>query len=151
MQNLRRFLGITVGLVICTVQGNAFGQIPSAALRGSVADSSNAVIAGALLNIQQQQTGVRRFVETKHDGSYQMEGLDPGDYQIEISIPGFAAQAYSLTLHAGDYLTVDFVLKPGTLTEAVTVHGEISGINASGFTVGGNVGRFQIENLPLNG
>ena len=151
MKNMRGFCGIAVGFFTCIVQATALGQIPSAAIRGSVADSSNAVIAGALLNIHQQQTGVRRFVETKHDGSYQMEGLDPGDYQIEISIPGFAAQAYSLTLHAGDYLTVDFVLKPGTLTEAVTVHSEISGINASGFTVGGNVGRFQIENLPLNG
>src|SRR5262245_40403485 len=51
MRNLRRF-GITVGVVIGTVLGSAFGQIPSAAIRGSVADSSSAVVPGADLVTQ---------------------------------------------------------------------------------------------------
>ncbi len=91
------------------------------------------------------------MVQTSSDGSYRVEGLDPGDYQIEISTPGFAAEAYSLTLRAGDYLTLNFQLKLGQLTEALTVNGQISGVNTSSFTISGTVGRLQIENLPLNG
>src|SRR5262249_12651243 len=120
-------------------------------IRGFVSDASNAVVPGAVLNIRQQQTGVRRVVETQPDGMYEMEGLGPGDYEIDIAAPGFAPETYSLALHAGDYVTANFQLKPGRVTETLTVNGEISGINASSFTISGNVGRSQIENLPLNG
>jgi hypothetical protein len=61
-----------------------------------VLDPSNAVIAS--VSTRQEQTGSRRVVETSFDGVYRVEGLDPGDYDIEISTPGFAAQVYRLTL-----------------------------------------------------
>src|SRR5262249_16504874 len=151
MKNLIRILVYATYFVTFTAQGNAFPQISSAAIRGCVVDSSNAVIPGAILNIRQPLTGVRRAVETRRDGMYEVEGLDPGDYEIEIATPGFAPETYSLTLHAGDYLTVNFQLKPGRVTETLTVNAEISAINASSFTIARSVDRSQIDNLPLNG
>jgi hypothetical protein len=150
MKNLLSLLAFTIGFVTCT-NGNAIGQVPSAAIRGRVLDPSNAVIAGASVTTRQEQTGSRRVVETSSDGVYRIEGLDPGDYDVEISTAGFTTQIYRLTLRGGDYVTVNFDLKLSAVTEAVTVNGEVVGLNSNGFTISGSVNRFQIENLPLNG
>lgn len=127
------------------------GQIPFAAIRGTVSDPSGAVIGDATLIIRDKETGAQRIVKTQRDGLYHEERLDPDDYEMEVSSPGFLTATYGLSLRAGDQLTVNFRLQIGQLPETVKVNGQISGINTSDFTLSGGVSRFEIENLPLNG
>src|SRR5439155_20657141 len=129
----------------------AFGQIPFAAIHGTVSDPSDAVIGDATLIIREKETAMQRIVKTQHDGLYHVESLDPGDYEIEVSSPGFGAAVYGLSLRAGDHLTVNVRLEIGQFAETVTVNGPISGINTSDFRLSGGVSRFEMENLPLNG
>ncbi|HTG74973.1 MAG TPA: carboxypeptidase regulatory-like domain-containing protein, partial [Terriglobia bacterium] len=131
--------------------GRAFGQVSFAAIKGTITDPSGNAINDARVAVLQRQTGIGRTAETQQRGLYQIESLEPGEYELEVSSPGFEKAAYRLTLRAGDYLTVNVPLELGRLSETVAVTGEVSGINTSDFALTGNVSRTQLENLPLNG
>src|SRR4051812_36296587 len=111
MKNCSRFFMFAIGVFASALGSVAIGQVPSAAVKGRIADPSNAVVVGAVINLRNDQTGTSRLVETSREGSYQMEGLDPGDYAIGIAAPGFATQTYRVALRAGDYVTLNFGLK----------------------------------------
>jgi len=53
------------------------------ALSGRVTDQSGAVVAGALLAVQNLQTGVSRSAETSNTGLYCFPVLTPGFYSID--------------------------------------------------------------------
>jgi len=129
----------------------AFSQVSFAAIKGTITDPSGNAINDARVAVLQRQTGIGRTAETQQRGLYQIESLEPGEYELEVSSPGFEKSAYRLTLRAGDYLTVNVPLELGRLSETVAVIGEVSGINTSDFAITGNVSRTQLENLPLNG
>ena len=143
---------VLVGLVgFFTATDAAIGQVPAASIRGRVADSSDAVIAGAVLTVQEKQTGAKRTTATQADGRYQVENLEPGDYEIEVRAQGFRSELRRLALRVGDNATINIELQVGQLSEQVEVTGKALGINTTDFKVDGSVGRLQIENLPLNG
>jgi hypothetical protein len=116
-----------------------------------VVDLTGAVIAGALVGVRQKGTGGQRTVETTFDGKYQMEGLDPGEYELTVARAGFAAKTYQLTFRVGEQLSLNFQLEVGPLVESVTVTGTATPVDLSNYALSGVVGRSQIENLPLNG
>jgi hypothetical protein len=93
---------------------------------------------------------MERRVETR-EGLYQIEGLEPGEYVMQVSCPGFEDGVYRLNLRAGDYLTVDVKLTLQPLVESLSVNTPISGVNTSDFGLAGGVSRLHIESLPLNG
>ena len=80
-------LTMTVG---CTqfllAQGTDLGTI-----RGSVTDSSGALIANARVVILDLSTGTTREAVTNSDGEYQVFGLRPGNYKVTISAPNMRA------------------------------------------------------------
>jgi iron complex outermembrane receptor protein len=57
---------------------------------------------------------------TGASGTYQFEGLAPGEYRLEISAPGFTLHAQSLTV-AANRRTVEAVLDVAPFSENVTV------------------------------
>ena len=147
---------LSVWLIIAAAGGNAwprpfYGQVSLAAIRGTIADPSGAAIPDARLILRQAPTGTERETETRNDGLFHVESLYPGEYEMEVSSPGFLVAAYRLTLKAGDHLTVKVKLEVGPLQSSATVTDQISGVNTSDFPLSGGVSRFQIESLPLNG
>jgi two-component system NarL family sensor kinase len=65
--------------------GHAAVQVSSVAIKGIVTDPSGAVIDDARLVIHQKQTGALRVVETQRGGLYQVESLDPGEYDMQVN------------------------------------------------------------------
>src|SRR5688572_927983 len=129
----------------------AMGQGQLASIRGTITDPSGAVVPASKLVIRQAQTGTRRETESRQNGSYQIAGLEPGEYQLEVIGSAFRGALYRLTIQAGEELTINVQLELGTLAESVSVNEQISGTNTSDFALTGAVSRLHIENLPLNG
>jgi hypothetical protein len=141
-----------LGVIAPTLRPSALqAQTPMGAIRGTVSDSSQAVIAGATLTVLDIDSEASRTAESQDDGQYQFEGLQPGNYLIEVRSPGFTSQRYKLTLAVGDHPTVSFRLEVGSVNEVVSVQESIAGIDTTSSSIGGDVGRTQIDNLPLNG
>ncbi|MCM3872272.1 MAG: carboxypeptidase regulatory-like domain-containing protein [Pyrinomonadaceae bacterium] len=86
-----------------------FGQV-----RGRVIDAaSGAPIAGAIVAVSGGQT-----VVTGRDGSYSLNALTPGSYQVIVRKPGFADRRGEFKIRAGEVSTGNFGLnsnprKPG--------------------------------------
>jgi hypothetical protein len=133
------------------LQNTLLAQAPEGAIRGVVNDVTGAVVTKASLRVRQAQFGGGRVVGTDAYGQYYITNLEPGDYEIEASAPGFNTEVQHVTLRVGDHLTINFQLRPGSVNERALVSGQTSGINTSEFAVNGSVSQVQIQNLPLNG
>ena len=91
-------------------------------IQGSVTDSTQAVIVGATVTLANAQTGVISTRQTNESGRYLFDLVLPGTYSVTVQLQGFQrfVQEKILLVSRGD-VTVDAVLKPGDVREAVTV------------------------------
>jgi hypothetical protein len=152
---LHSTLYLLARVIACTlfvlIQESFLAQAPEGAIRGIVKDVTGAVATKTSLRVSQPHLGGGRVVGTDAYGQYYVTNLEPGDYEIEASAPGFNTEVQHVTLRVGDRLTINFQLRPGSVLQRVLVSGDTSAINTSDFAVNGSVSQVQIQNLPLNG
>src|SRR4029453_13292672 len=75
--------------------------------------------------VSNEQRQIRYEVQTTSTGEFTLPGLSPGDYVVEVQLPGF--QAYRGTgAIRGEDVRQAIILKVGTLRESVTVDDAIA-------------------------
>jgi len=111
-------LTITVGCAqFLLAQGTDLGTI-----RGSVTDSSGALVANAKVVILDLSTATTRETVTNAQGEYQAFGLRPGNYKVTISAPNMRTQELTgIVLTGSDVVAANAVLGVATQSEAVEV------------------------------
>ncbi len=123
-------LTTTAGAEVAKVQPSAQSQ-DAGAIRGLVADKTNTAVVGATITLTRPDSSSVQQTTTDDNGQYAFGGVAPGPFNIAISAPGFAAQAVTAELHAGEAYTVPAVtLVISTVTTEVDVtmsHVEIAG------------------------
>ena len=130
----------------------AFAQVPVGSIRGSVKDSSGAIVPGANVTIRNTDTAQTRTVVSGEDGEYLAPSLPVGRYDVTVEHGGFKTSArQGVTLNVGDNLALNFELEIGTAQQEVTVTGEAPLVNTENSTLGGLVNEQQMSDLPLNG
>ena len=103
----------------------ALAQVNTATISGTVHDESGAVLPGANVAIQNQETGISRTVITNETGRYSAPALGLGAYQVTVQLSGFQTQVRSgITLTVGREAVVDFRLAVGAVSQTVEVKGE---------------------------
>jgi len=121
-------------------------------LDGVVVDPSQQAVAGALLEILADATGERRHAESDAAGYFNVPGLPPGSYSLEIAAKGFRTEKrIGLTLTAGQTLRVPAQLVIGTTQQSVEVHAEATLLTASASSWGLSLSKDKLQSLPLNG
>ena len=72
------------------------GVLPLAAqnssLSGVVSDSNGAVVPGASLKVENEDTTAARATVSNDRGEYQVVQVPPGKYQVTVEKPGFRVQ-----------------------------------------------------------
>ena len=117
-----------------------FAQVNTATISGTVHDESGAVLPGATVMIQNQDTGISRTAVTNETGRYSAPALGLGNYQVTVQLPGFQTQVRSgITLTVGREAVVDFSLAVGAVTQTVEVKGEAPLIELTNANLGGLV------------
>ena len=97
----------TVG-ILCLLFVSTFVQAQSAALRGTVTDSSGAIVPSAKLTVTNTATNAARAVESNESGVYSITNLPVGIYTIKAEKQGFAAVEFSkVELTVGQVRTID--------------------------------------------
>src|SRR5688572_17841672 len=86
---------ILAATLILAVSGFAQSQATAADLRGTVTDPTGAVVSGATVHARNSGTGISRTVTTDGDGSYQIIGLPPGEYEITAEAASFKKSVLS--------------------------------------------------------
>ena len=144
---------LIVGLLVCLgVPRATFGQISSSAIVGVVQDATEAVIAGAEVTVTNVETGITRARESGPSGLYRVGELQPGTYQITVSMAGFNREVRrEIVLEVGRELTLNFTLQVGAVEQEVVVTGEAPVVETTISSVSTNVSQEQLRELPLNG
>jgi hypothetical protein len=129
----------------------ASAQSNYAVLSGSVSDPQSQPIAAAAIELISSSTDAVRRVSSNDRGLYEIPGLQPGDYVLNISAAGFATQTQRLRLEVAQRLAVDLRLTVESRKESVNVTGNPEAVHTNEAALGEVVEPAAIENLPLNG
>jgi hypothetical protein len=142
-------------LVVCLLSfgcsAAVFAQATSQ-ISGTVTDASGAVIAGAQVTATQTSTGITRSTTSDATGVYTLPSLPLGPYQLDVKKEGFNAFVQTgIVLQVGTGVTVNPVLKIGTVTQSVQVEATAPMLDTTTTGVGQVVNSQSVIDLPLNG
>ncbi len=130
----------------------AISLAQTAALNGVVADSSGGVVPAVTVAITNLDTGLRHEAQTSDAGAYTFTLLPVGRYKIEAAKGGFGTQTRpSIKLDVDQVARLDFVLKPGSVSETVEVSAAAELLDSETSTVGQVIANKSIVEMPLNG
>jgi hypothetical protein len=146
------FTKVMCSLVTLTMLfvSTASAQATTASLTGRVSDSLGNVVPNASVVITNKGTAQTRTVVTNSDGEYSVTELAPGRYSVTVEAPSFSkALLEEIELNVGSTQTVNFDLKPGSVTETVQVTAEGTLIETTRSDLDTSITPKEIENLPL--
>jgi hypothetical protein len=104
-----------------TVQAEAASATPSSGISGIVTDPSGAVVPTATVQLRQLATNRTSSTQTDQSGEFKFTGLAPGQYELQISRPGFRQTIQRVDLHPQEVAAVKPRLDVGSTTETVEV------------------------------
>jgi TonB-dependent receptor len=127
---LKRIVSLTFLALCLLVQIPASGQSGKGVIGGTAKDSAGAVLQGARVEFQPQL----RPATTNGQGEFNINEVAPGTYTVTISYVGFVPYTGSVTVAAGQSVTVNAVLKVSNSVDEVIVtadrpRGEAEAIN----------------------
>jgi len=121
-------------------------------LRGTVTDSSGAVVPGASISAINPATGVRRDTKTDAAGNYEIPGLQVGTYDVTADMSGMQPQtAKGVGLPVSQIVVQNFKLGVAKAEEVVNVSTEVPVVDTSTMTVGQVINERTVQEIPLNG
>jgi len=140
-----------VSLVMLLAAVPASSQsINQSQLRGTVTDSSGAVIAGADVTITNVGTNVSQSTVSNGRGSYAFTALRASNYKLLVKAPTFGTVEKSgITLTVNQETTLDVTLLPSNQTTSVTVESIPPLLDADSATLGTDIPSEYLTQMPL--
>ncbi|HXD33065.1 MAG TPA: carboxypeptidase regulatory-like domain-containing protein [Pyrinomonadaceae bacterium] len=149
-QNVNHAVCIVIALLFVPVV--CMGQSNYASLSGTIYDPQHQVMPGASVKLTSVSTRATRQVASNEQGIYQIIGLLPEDYQLDVQVAGFASFVQPLRLEVGQQMTCDVNLKLSTLSSTVQVEtAAMNVLRTTDASLGEVVEPTSVRNLPLNG
>lgn len=131
--------------------GSTAGQVTTATILGTVADSTGGMLPGATVIIKNTETGLTRTAVTDSAGRYRESQLPVGLYTVTANLEGFGTQVReNLRLTVGGEVVVNFTLGVSELKETVVVSAGAQMVQTSNTEVATLVDERMIRSLPLN-
>src|SRR5262249_9794563 len=125
-------------------------QVPTGTILGTVKDAQNAVVPGANVTATNLGTQFSRSAVTDAAGEYALRLLPVGNYQVEVSIPGFKNFTQTgIVLEVGRNARVDATIELGGVSETVSVVGDWPLVDTTSAALTRTVGQNEVLNLPL--
>jgi Carboxypeptidase regulatory-like domain len=144
--------------LVVLVLGSVFFLCPllysqaNGVLSGTVADKTGSVIAGAMVKITSQGTGLTRQVKTDESGHYTAPLLPVAIYTIRVESQGFqTTEQKDLRLQVDEQREVNFSLNPASVSSTVEVSGTEVAVETTNPSLGQVITEQQVAQLPLNG
>ena len=127
----------------------AHAQQTLGSLNGTVTDISGAAVSGASVTVVSEQTGLTRSATTHSNGYWEILNIPIGPYRITVKAQNFETEDFpGITVREDRASTLNAALKPGQVTESVTVSANPL-LNATDTTNGYTLDKSQIAETPL--
>jgi len=121
-----------------------------AQVRGQVADQSGAVMTNATVTIINDETNIAQTARTDDHGQYFFTGLRPAVYTLKAQAQGFrTAERTNVVLQVDQQTSVDFVLRPFSVSETVEVTQAAPLLDTESATLGSEITGEYVKELPL--
>src|SRR5690606_28129538 len=144
------YVGLVISILMLT-SSSLFAQQAVSTLRGTVTDSTQAVVPGVEVVLLDLATNtIARTVVTDGNGNYEMPDLQPGTYRLTAELPGFKTFiADNLVIESAQTRRLDIALEVGESTEEVTVEGGLAVITTEGGSITSGVAGETYKDVPL--
>ena len=139
-------------LAACLFSGLLIAQEIFATLIGTVTDSTGAVIPNANVTVHNNETNTDvRTIATDGSGNFTVTNLPAGNYTVTVKATGFQTYtASNVVLNVAQKRPLDVQLKPGQVTENITVSETANPVQTSSAAQMGTVTGTQVRELELN-
>jgi hypothetical protein len=138
-------------LVISFMVPALVAQTDTGSIIGTVADSTGAVIAGATVTATNLDNGLKLSAISNGAGEFTVLAVPRGNYKVLVDAKGFQSQATNVTITVTAAQTVNFQLKPSSVSTTVEVTETAPLIDQSDAAIGATIEGKQVTDLPLNG
>jgi hypothetical protein len=118
------------------LRGGRAYTVNLAGLAGEVTDATGAVIAGATVTLRDPATGAKQDEQTDVLGRYELSGLEPGSYDLQVSAPGFQLASRRVDLQPRQTARVNSQLEVGSVAQEVAVTAQAPLVETSTSAVG---------------
>src|SRR5437660_2036811 len=151
MLNKRTLFAVFFCSLVFSVHPLLYGQA-NGSFSGTVADKTGSVIAGAMVRIASQGTGVVREAKTDESGHYLVPLLPVAIYTIRVESLGFQPiEQKDVRLQVDEHRELDFTLAPASVSEQVEVNATQVVVETANPSLGQVITSQQVAELPLNG
>lgn len=140
---------LLTAVIFIRLPGNA--QSTFGSIRGTVQDTSGALIPSATVSVHSVDESFDRQATTGDSGEFVIENLKPGHYKVTVHHDGFAdAVIASATLEARQELRLPVSLSVATDATVIQVTADSDLINTESGTISDSKDNQLITQLPLN-
>ena len=127
-------------------------QTVSGNILGLVQDQQGALVANTNVSARNLGTGAVRQTTTEGNGTYRIDSVPAGSYEVTAAIGGFKTETRTgIVVTVGGDVAVNFSLTVGAASEKIEVTAEAPQVDTSSATMAGFVNSATIGELPLNG
>src|SRR4051794_36974434 len=138
---------IALALLLLFPALSAYAQFESASVLGYAKDTSGAAIPNGAVTLTNTATGIAQKATTDTEGRYEFSSIPIGTYTVVAEAQGFEkSQTPPFKLTTGARQRVDFSMKPGSVSETVTVSSLPTVLETETSSRGQVIGTQQIEN-----
>jgi len=99
-----------------------WAQAETAQITGTVLDATGAAIPKAAVTVRNVDTGAIRTTVGSDVGNYTVTNIQPGNYEVSVTAPGFTTSKQMVVLTVGAKVAVDAKLSVGTAATTVEVN-----------------------------
>jgi hypothetical protein len=150
---VKRKLSLLLAALFVLVAASALHAqiVETGIITGVVKDNTSAVIPGAHVTLRNTGTGLATLTSADAQGIYVSPPLHPGDYTVEIDVPGFSKVVEKVRLEVGQRVGADATLTVGTTAETIEVQASGELLETESSSVSNLRSEQAVKDLPLNG
>jgi hypothetical protein len=147
-----RALTCSLAVLLVGLAAPARAQQFNGTLRGTIQDSTGAVLPGAAVSVVEISTNDTRSLTSDARGSFVLPNLKPGTYRIVVSLDGFKTAALDqVKLDVQGIRDIEIKLEVGAAAETVNVSGSAAQVETTSSTMSQTIENKRMVDLPLNG
>jgi hypothetical protein len=136
-----------LGLILLSLSA----QSNFATIEGRIEDGSRAAVSGARVTVRAKATGALRATITNDSGLFEVASLQPAQYSVEVSVPGFSSLVREVTVEVGQHMALDLALAVSEKRETIGVTAAAETLKTQDVSLGEVVESQSVQDLPLNG
>ncbi|MCU1223381.1 MAG: putative collagen-binding proteinTonB-dependent receptor family protein [Edaphobacter sp.] len=143
---------LAIALLLIFPAFSAYAQFESASVLGYARDSSGAAIPNSTITLTNIGTNISQTATTDGEGRFEFPSVSIGQYKVTSEAAGFErVQTQNFTVTTNARQRVDVNMKPGSVSETVTVSSAPTLLETETSSHSTVIGTKQVESLPLNG